>query len=166
MMNVPCLSFKLSQEKMMILTMICIIISCCNLLNFGCLQAYTSNSKQLFFYYVISAGMSNVWKSAYMQILFQMFKIINISLNISFKKSQNQFVCSIQQQCYSTLRRMQLPQPEAQVRFQTKKLCMLRLHSTRNYSIQVYSTVLLFSFSQPYENMKSNKNPPFITSVY
>ena len=32
-------------------------------------------------------------------------------------------------------------------------------------SIQVYSTVLLFSFSQLYENMKSNKDPPVITST-
>ena len=33
-------------------------------------------------------------------------------------------------------------------------------------SIQVCSTVLLFSFSQLYENMKSNKDPPVFTSVY
>ena len=33
------------------------------------------------------------------------------------------------------------------------------------YNRQVYNTVLLFSFSQLYENMKSNKDPPVITSV-
>ena len=33
-------------------------------------------------------------------------------------------------------------------------------------SIQVCSTVLLFSFSQPYENMKLNKDPTVFTSVY
>ena len=33
-------------------------------------------------------------------------------------------------------------------------------------SIQVYSTVLLFSFSQLHENMKANKGPPVIISVY
>ena len=33
-------------------------------------------------------------------------------------------------------------------------------------SVEVCSTVLLFSFSQPYENMKSNKDPPVVTSVY
>ena len=32
--------------------------------------------------------------------------------------------------------------------------------------VQVYNTVLLFSFSQVYENMKSNKDCPAITSVY
>ena len=34
------------------------------------------------------------------------------------------------------------------------------------YNIQVYNTVLLFSFSQLYENMKSNEDPPVITLVY
>ena len=29
-----------------------------------------------------------------------------------------------------------------------------------------YNTVLLFSFSQPYENINSNGYPPVITSVY
>ena len=33
------------------------------------------------------------------------------------------------------------------------------------YNIQVYNTVLLIFFSQLYENMKSNKEPPVITSV-
>ena len=33
------------------------------------------------------------------------------------------------------------------------------------YNRQVYNTVLLFSFSQLYENMTSNKDPPVITSV-
>ena len=33
------------------------------------------------------------------------------------------------------------------------------------YNRQVYNTVLLFSFSQLYENMKSNKDPPVLTSV-
>ena len=33
------------------------------------------------------------------------------------------------------------------------------------YNIQVYNTVLLFFISQLYENMKSNKEPPVITSV-
>ena len=33
------------------------------------------------------------------------------------------------------------------------------------YNIQVYHTVLLFFFSQLYENKKSNKDPPVITSV-
>ena len=32
-------------------------------------------------------------------------------------------------------------------------------------NIQVCNTVLLFSFSQLYENMKSNKDPPVLTSV-
>ena len=34
------------------------------------------------------------------------------------------------------------------------------------YYIQVYNTVLLFSFSQLYVNMKQNKDPPVFTSVY
>ena len=33
------------------------------------------------------------------------------------------------------------------------------------YSIQVYNTVLLFSFAQIYENMKSNEDWPAITST-
>ena len=34
------------------------------------------------------------------------------------------------------------------------------------YNRQVYNAVLLFSFSQLYENMESNKDPPVIASVY
>ena len=34
------------------------------------------------------------------------------------------------------------------------------------YNIQVYNTVLLFFFSQLYENMKSNEHTPVIASVY
>ena len=43
------------------------------------------------------------------------------------------------------------------------KRAMLRLHGTK-YNIHVYNAVLLFSVSQLYENMKSNKDPPVITS--
>ena len=35
-----------------------------------------------------------------------------------------------------------------------------------NNSIQVYSTVLLFSFSQLHENMKSNKDPPGVKLLH
>ena len=78
-------------------------------------------------------------------------------------EAQNLFVNPIQQQCNSTLRKVQLPQAEDKVRFQEKELCMLRLHGTSiTYRC---TTVLLFSFSQLCENMKSNKDPPVITSV-
>ena len=62
-MNVPCLSFKV--RKMMILTMIWIIVSCCVLLKFGCLKACSSNSKQVFFILSFQQAicMSNACKS-------------------------------------------------------------------------------------------------------
>ena len=40
---------------------------------------------------------------------------------------------------------------------------MLRLHGMK-YNIQAYSSVLLFFFSELY--MKSNIDPPVITSIY